>query len=257
MNPEHSLCRAFDWTIDRFHDSPGIRRLFDATLEPAHYGAYLRETYYYTRENPQLQALATVFFRGQQRAAVGGFLRHALSEIGHDELALSDLQALGVPDHRLQVIRESQPLPATTALLAFPFYQIYNQNVAGYLGYLYFLEFMPTRFGDRYTDALQRSGIPDSAQSFLRHHRTVDMGHTKLMTDYVQQIIQGQLDLEAAVYGMRVTGELFAGMVHAAFADADADPYGVGRYGTNSVERASAYRVPGPTLAVATSAASE
>ncbi len=72
-----------------------MRRFREGDLTKAHYAALLREVYFYTRENPQLQAGATLYFQGQQREMVKDFLRHATSEIGHDQLALNDMAAMG------------------------------------------------------------------------------------------------------------------------------------------------------------------
>ena len=51
----------------RFMTSPPIERLTRGDLTLAHYASYLRETYFYTREDPQIQALCTAWFRGSDR----------------------------------------------------------------------------------------------------------------------------------------------------------------------------------------------
>ena len=45
--------------------------------------------------SPEIQALCTAWFRGSDRELVKPFLQHAMSEIGHDQLALDDLRSLG------------------------------------------------------------------------------------------------------------------------------------------------------------------
>ena len=129
------LDETFACAIDGFNDCAGMRRFWAGELNTAHYAALMREIYFHTRENPQIQALATVYFRGSQRTMVKPFLRHAISEVGHDQLALKDIKALG---YDVTTIPTEQPLPATTAITAFPFYQITNLNPVGYLGYLPF-----------------------------------------------------------------------------------------------------------------------
>ena len=110
-----SLRETFDTVLSDFNASPAIARLRSGSLGIEHYKAYLRETYYYTRENPQIQALATVFFRGSDREMVSLFMKHATSEIGHDQLALDDLAALG---EDVGDIPRGFPLPNTTAFNA-------------------------------------------------------------------------------------------------------------------------------------------
>ena len=100
-----------------------------------------------------------MYFRGHEREMVKPFFRHATSEIGHDQLALNDMIALG---EDVSDIPQGQPLPATTALLAYPFYQIGYHGHMGYLGYLYFLEFTPTTMGAGLLQALESigAGVP-------------------------------------------------------------------------------------------------
>jgi hypothetical protein len=182
------------------------------------YRGLLRQIFHDTRDNPQMQAMATVYFRGAQRAAIKGFYRHAISEIGHDQLAMNDLVALGEDVSQLPF---ENPLPATTALLAYPFYQISNLNPVGYLGYLFFLEFMPTGAGKGFIAKLREIGVPDNALSFITDHTTIDVGHNRAMETYVGQLVRSDADLQSVLYAMRVTGRLYADMIAAAFEQAD------------------------------------
>lgn len=232
LNPKAQMDRVFQEVIADFNSCPGMQRLWKGELRLSHYAALMREVFHHTRENPQLQALATVFFRGEQRAMVKPFLRHAISEVGHDQLALNDAATCGLD---IAAVPSSQPLPATTALLAFPFYQIYNHNAVGYLGYLYFLEAMPTSFGANYMDTLAAMGVTREAMTFLQDHTTIDVGHTKAMQGYIEQLITHDDELAIASYAMRVTGELYSNMVTAAFESADLAP----EFGTNPQEIAA------------------
>jgi hypothetical protein len=218
MNTLADLQTAFRSVQAEFLGSAGIRRVFQGPLTAAHYGSYLRQVFHHTRENPQIQALATVYFRGHQRAAIKRFFKHASSEIGHDQLALDDLRALGENGDDLPM---QNPLPETAALIAFPFYQIHNLNPVGYLGYLYFLEFLPTGSGGALMGALEGVGVPREAMSFLHDHSTIDIGHNKMMEDYVRTLITNERELSSVIYAMKVTGRLYGRMVEAAFVEAD------------------------------------
>ncbi|MGQ0696961.1 MAG: iron-containing redox enzyme family protein [Panacagrimonas sp.] len=209
---------AFDTAMDRFNNSHAIRFLHSGEFSVAHYKSVLREFYHYTKEDPQMQALAAVYFRGSDRQMVKPFLRHAISEVGHDQYALDDLAALGGD---IVEIPGQNPLPATIALTAFPFYQIQYQNPIGYLGYLYFLEHMPTLHGATYARALAVAGVPETAMGFLKEHMTVDMGHTRLMDQYLEVLVHDEADLAAVVYAIQVTAQLYAEMLWSAIGDAD------------------------------------
>jgi pyrroloquinoline quinone (PQQ) biosynthesis protein C len=218
MNTFHELRLAFSSVQASFLKSPGLCRLQEGRMGVEHYACYLRQVFHYTRENPQIQALATVYFRGHQRSAIKRFFKHASSEIGHDQLALEDLRMLGA---NVDMLAYENPLPETTALVSFPFYQIHNLNPVGYLGYLYFLEFLPTGSGGQLMAALESVGVPRSAMRFLRDHSTIDVGHNRLMESYVETLITTERELRSVIYAMRVTAALYAQMVDAAFMAAD------------------------------------
>lgn len=232
--------RVFAETMSEFEASRAMSVLLGGGLNIDHYKSVLREIYHYAKEDPQIQALATVYFRGEDRATVKMFFKHATSEIGHDQLALEDLRSLGEDP---AMVPYSFPLPATMALTAYPFYQINYLNPIGYLGYLYFLEFMPTHAGQRYAEALLAAGIPPNALGFLQEHMTVDVAHNKLMEEYLQRLVRTDSDLSAVAYAIRVTGRLYADMLMGAIRQAD-QPVD---YGLNPMELARAIRsAPAP-----------
>ena len=178
-----------------------------------HYKEILRQVFHHARENPQIQVLATVYFRGHQRTMVKDFYRHAISEIGHDQLTLNDLEILG---EDISLIPYENPLPSTTALLSFAFYQINNLNPIGYLGYLFFLEFTPTQNGKTYMNLLSKIGVPNSAMTFLQDHAEIDIAHNKMMESYIAKLVNTENDLNSVIYAMQVTGKLYADMLQEA-----------------------------------------
>jgi pyrroloquinoline quinone (PQQ) biosynthesis protein C len=194
-----------------------MRALRDGRMTVEEYRSILRQIFHHTRENPQLQALATVYFRGRQRDLVRSFYAHAASEIGHDQLALNDFVTLGGDG---SMVPYENPLPATTALLAYGFYQIYNLNPIGYLGYLLFLEFTPTQAGGAMMQQLARNGVPPNAMTFLKDHTEIDVGHNRLMEKYIGGLVKSERDLDCIDYAMKTTGHLYAGMLAQAMDDA-------------------------------------
>jgi Iron-containing redox enzyme len=218
MNSMNTLLAEFQDILAKFNGSQPIRRIMAGDVTIDHYKEILRQIFHHTRENPQIQALATVYFRGHQRTIIKDFYRHATSEIGHDQLALNDLKVLG---EDVGSIPYENPLPSTTALLGFAFYQINNLNPIGYLGYLFFLEFTPTQNGRAYMELLNKIGVPYEAMTFLQDHAAVDIGHNKLMESYVAELIKTEDDLSSVIYAMQVTGKLYADMLQGAFDQVD------------------------------------
>ncbi|MEO0399222.1 MAG: iron-containing redox enzyme family protein [Pseudomonadota bacterium] len=205
--------------LEEFLNSESIVRIRNSQVTAEEYRSYLKQVYYCVRENPQLQALATVYFRGGRRDVVKGFFDHAVSEVGHDQLALNDYVTLGGDPTDVPY---KNPLPATTALTAFAFHQIYNQNPVGYLGYLYFLEFMPTGAGEEIKTGLLGAQIPPESMTFLQDHIEIDQAHNRLMVYYAKQLVLSEADVDAVDYAMRTTGYLYTELVERAFADAHA-----------------------------------
>jgi hypothetical protein len=213
LDVEGELRSAFEEAMKGFLTSPGLQVILGPTFSRDHYASLLREIYHYTKEDPQLQALASVYFRGADREMVKPFLRHAISEVGHEKLALQDLATL---EHDCTGIERSNPLPATTAFTAYGFYTITFGNPVSYLGYLYFLEFLPTQYGHLFAGALAGAGVPESAMTFLHDHRTVDVGHNQAMTRYLAELVRTRKDLDDVIYTVRVSAVLYAQLYQAA-----------------------------------------
>lgn len=207
---ERSVGIAFDRAMKALFSSKAVGLLLSGKMTKAMYASIMQETYHYTKEDPQLQALATVYFRGDDRKMVSSFLKHATSEIGHDQMAIDDAATLGFDGEKM---KSANPLPATMAFTSYGFYQIYNRKSVGYLGYLYFLEHMGTGAGGQFAAGLKAIGIPENAMSFLTEHRTADVGHNRLMTQYLQQLVHTDADLSEVCYAIRVTGNLYASML--------------------------------------------
>lgn len=224
MNAELTIAAAFEEALERFSRERPARMLASGELNVHHYIEILRQIYFQARENPQLQALAANYFRGDDRDTVKLFFKHATQEIGHDALAKADLEALGVNTEQLPY---EYSLPETAALTGFVTTQIQFRSVHGYLGYLYFLEFLPTSSGAAFATALAAVGVPKSAMTFLLEHSTVDVAHNKLMESYIRRLVHTEDDLRAVVYGVRATGALYAAMLDAAISTVE-EPFAYG-----------------------------
>ncbi len=231
MQARAHLQRAFEQALEQFLTSRVMRRVADGSFGTNHYAAVLREIYFYSREDPQLQAFVTAFFRGDDRELVRGFLKHAVSEVGHDQLALADLRTLG---SEASGVAAEFPLPTTVPLTAFPYWAAQFVNPVSYLGYLYFLEGLPTSAGGVLLEALRKAGVPAEATSFLREHATVDMAHIRLMDRYVDRLVRTERDLADVVYALQTTAKLYELMIEGALDAADA---GRSDFGTNRGEQ--------------------
>ncbi len=216
MTAFDEIKQCFDDAHAKFEQGRAISALAAGKASAEQYCDILRQIYFHARENPQIQALATVRFRGDQRANVKRFFQHATSEIGHDQLALNDLKAMG---QDVELLPAMNPAPATSAITAYGFYQAWHGNPVGYLGYLFFLEFMPTKAGQGYANQLAKAGVPEEAMSFLLEHAHVDVAHNRLMEKYINTLVVDDNDLQAVCYAVKVTGQLYGAMLEQAMFD--------------------------------------
>ena len=189
-------------------------RLARGDFSLCHYKGFLRETYHHAGLNPQIQAMCTMFLKGRPRKIIKKFYQHAISEIGHDLLALADLGSLGVDK---ESIVNSRPLASTIAYNAYPLYEIQFCNPLSYLGYLFHLEFMPTQGGSDYIKSLKKVGVPDSALTFLEEHRSVDEQHNTFMKSYLEELIQNEKDLDDVIHATRNSCQLHGRMIVESF----------------------------------------
>src|SRR6185436_1375902 len=93
--PSELIQHAFAEALKEFTRSEAMDSVLSGAFGKIHYASVLKEIFHYVKEDPQLQALAAVYFRGSDRTMVKAFFQHAISEIGHEQMALADLKALG------------------------------------------------------------------------------------------------------------------------------------------------------------------
>lgn len=194
------------------------RRLNTGDVGLEHYKGFLLETYHQAGTNPQIQSYATMFLKDNPRDVVKMFYKHAVSEIGHDLLAMNDLMTLGVDKN---TILNSKPLPSTRALSANVLFDIQFRNPVRYLGYLFHLEFLPTQNGPQHIQMLIKLGVPKEAVTFLQEHATVDIGHNKLMENYVNELVRTESLFEEVADTMYVSASLHQRMLDDSFANGE------------------------------------
>lgn len=188
----------------------------EGRLELAHYKGFLRESYHNVRQNPKNMALFVSQLDTDRAPLAAKFLKHTAMEMGHDELALADLQSLGEDS---ELVRRSLPLPTTEALGAFIYFQLMQRNPLAYLGYSFHLETLPIRMGVAGISLLEKMGVPATATTFLQEHAEADPVHMRWNREYVEGFVRSRNDLDAVVFGLRgaceLHGVMFQGILDA------------------------------------------
>lgn len=138
------------------------------------YAIYLSETFHYTRHNTKNQALVACRDEFMDVNYMKFCLNHAQEEAGHEYMALSDLNSLGIK------FKESDlpsPLPETDALIGYIYRTATTGNALARLGYSYWAEsiYGHTKNGTfLFKEALR---LKDSQMTFLIAHSKIDKEH--------------------------------------------------------------------------------
>ncbi len=205
MRKNEMLRKEWRTCYDSLLNTEFFAGMTNGTLSLMHYIGFLRETYHNVSHNPKKMALFQAHIRTDRHGLESKLLKHAAMEIGHDQLALDDLRALGV---NTDLLSTSRPLPSTEAFTGFVVFQIQHRNPLAYLGYLYHLEALPTHMGTSAGDALKKMGVPENAMTFLSEHAEADLVHMQWNEDYIEGFVKTDSDLEALLYGLRSSCEL-------------------------------------------------
>ncbi|MEO6098369.1 MAG: iron-containing redox enzyme family protein [Fibrobacteria bacterium] len=214
MNAAKTLQSEWENCYETFCQGEFFRKLANGSLSLAHYKAFLREEYHNTTVNPKTMAIFFSRLDTQEFKTAAKLLKHTAMEVGHNEMALQDLAALG---EDIEAVRRGRALPATEALAAFVIYEMEHRNPLAFLGYLYHLEAFSERMAGAGGDLMTQMGIPESALSFLREHAEADLVHAKWNQEYLQAFIQSEEGLEAVLYGLKgavlLHGLMFQGIM--------------------------------------------
>lgn len=194
-----------------------MKHLQQNGVRAGEYKRLLRELFYYLREEPQIQILAASHFRGWQRKMMNNFYQHAFSKTGLAQLVLNDLRAL---NEDVAILPFARPLPATSAVLAFGFYQVTYLNPTGYLGYAMFLEIVLATLSEDLIRIVAKARLPQTALSFLQERVRLRARSIQMIEGYLEGLVKSKADFETVVYAMRVTGTLFGDLLQAAFKQA-------------------------------------
>jgi pyrroloquinoline quinone (PQQ) biosynthesis protein C len=186
------------------------RAMLTATIPLEAYKGYLRETYHFVRHTPRFLAAAASRFDYHLEGVRKRFLAHATEEFGHERLALKDLETLGVDP---AAVRASEPLIATSALVAFHYYMAEHVNPVGLFGTIYTLEGLGQSEGAQVCPAIRRAlDLPAGAVTFLSSHAELDVAHLAEARKAIAEHVRAPEDARAIIYASRAAFELYAFM---------------------------------------------
>ena len=182
-------------------DATSVRRL-RAQMTPLRHAWNLAGCYHTTHATPSVMTRARERFDAIERSDLAAFAHgKVVEEIGHDELALADLHALGY-DAEALVAAVVPPLAA--ALVAAEERVVEGARPLASIGYAYAIERSSTRIGAGYVRALDEILGPGVyATRCLRVHSAVgaDVEHVESAIRFIARLAGAErAEIAAAVY---------------------------------------------------------
>lgn len=194
----------------RFMSNRLIRHVVQGTLTRELYAAQLVETWHFVRFTPTYILTAASRLVEGHDALRKRFLKHAREELGHDQWALSDLEALGVD---VEQVKRSMPLPNTAALVAYQLHTVEKGNPVGLLGLEYAMEGSTAESaGPLIARIKQLLGLEDQALRFFSRHAEVDAHHAEENTATLLELVRTREDRMAVARNARDSYILYAAL---------------------------------------------
>jgi pyrroloquinoline quinone (PQQ) biosynthesis protein C len=189
----------------------GVSEALAGRFDPAFYAAYLTNVFHYARHSATVIAMAGARVVPRHTELARYLIHHADEELGHEQWALDDLAALGVP---ADTVRASRPVPACAAMIGYEYYIAGHANPVALFGWLYTLEAMGDDLGTRIAQAIgpQLVGTGGRGLKFHAGHGEADHDHTADLTRMISTHITDAADRADVEHVADVVGELYVGI---------------------------------------------
>jgi pyrroloquinoline quinone (PQQ) biosynthesis protein C len=171
------------------------------------YVAYLREAYHYVRLTSGFTPLAARRMDPELLGLRQWILHHSAHEMGHELMALKDLENLGLSR---ESVRASRPLPGTWAWVSFFHYQVTQAQPFAAMGVLYFLEGMAAKLAPVVAGKVLGTleGNEKRAITFFREHGTLDTEHTEEQKDMLKKFCTRSEDEQVVAETIRLASHI-------------------------------------------------
>lgn len=188
-----------------------VKNTLAGRLDPAMYVAYLTNVFHYAQHSATVIAMAGARAVQRHPELARYLMHHADEELGHEQWALDDLAALGVPE---QTVRASRPVPACAAMIGYEYYIAGHANPLALFGWLYTLEAMGDDLGSRIAKAIgaQMGGPEGRGLKFLAGHGVADHDHTADLMRVISAHLTDPADRAEMEHVADVVADLYVSM---------------------------------------------
>ncbi|WP_439886114.1 iron-containing redox enzyme family protein [Pseudomonas sp. MBLB4123] len=178
-----------------------FRLVQDSELQRELYIRAMVEVFHYTKNNAINQAAAT-FGEDHKRVGLLRFaMKHALEELGHENMVVNDLASIGVDPS----VFERKPLPATEALNGYLFSLAIRGGVIPRLGYSFWAEDSYEHLAPLLDVCKNQLGLSDKQLTFFIAHSVIDAKHAEDVNNAIIRWVESDEDKEAVKQVARTT----------------------------------------------------
>ncbi|WP_076585764.1 iron-containing redox enzyme family protein [Vibrio ostreicida] len=182
--------------------------------DPELYILTLIQIYHYTKYNAINQASA-VFQEDHKKVGLIHFaLKHAIEELGHENMVVHDLKSIGVEE----TVLLSPPLPATEALSGYLDSVAMKQGTIARLGYSFWAEDSYEQLKPLLEVCKTNLGLSDNQMTFFIAHADIDVQHAldveNAILDWVSSDEERESVKQVARTSLYLTGKILEGVAH-------------------------------------------
>jgi pyrroloquinoline quinone (PQQ) biosynthesis protein C len=185
------------------------RRVLGETVTPQFYRILMEQIYHYTRHNSINQATAAYRTDPNNRKLLRFVYKHALEELGHENMVVHDLNTKGLYDPTLP---QRRPLASTQALIAYLYQIALERGAVARLGYSYWAE---SCYG--HIDVILKKlaldlELTDKQMTFFVAHSDIDAKHSAEVAEAIRESAtsdeERQAIIDVATTTLYLTGQL-------------------------------------------------
>lgn len=160
------------------------RRVLSEPVKPDLYRLLMEQIYHYTRHNSINQATAAYRTSPQNRRLLRFVYKHALEELGHENMVVHDLSSKNLYDPQLP---ERRPLPSTQALIAYLYQVAIEHGAVARLGYSYWAETCYAHIDVILKKLAADLDLSEREMTFFVAHSDIDARHSEEVVEAIRE----------------------------------------------------------------------
>ena len=164
------------------------------------YQQVMLQIYHYTRFNSINQAACAYSSKPEQITLLRFIYKHALEELGHENMVLRDLESIGALPEKIPA-----PLPPTQALISYLNDVALRKGPISRLGYSYWADDVYDHISPMLNKFREDLGINDQQMTFFVAHASIDEKHAEEVKVAIERVVTSEEDKEQLLQVAKVT----------------------------------------------------